>query len=92
VEHEGTFVDYDCHRFDARHRRIRAIPERAAKKQLASGGAKSEQFEFVSAVGVLFDTVFAEFDAVGPEHAVIAFRELKIANDDKPIDPGRGQQ
>jgi hypothetical protein len=61
------------------------------KKQLASGGAKSEQFEFVSAVGVLFDTVFAEFDAVDPEHAVIAFRELKIANDDKPID-GRGQQ
>jgi hypothetical protein len=37
-------------------------------------------------------TVFAEFDAVGPEHAVIAFRELKIANDAKPIDPGRGQQ
>ena len=65
---------------------------RAAKKQLASGGAKSEQFEFVSAVGVLFDTVFAEFDAVGPEHAAIGFHDLKIANDDKPIDPGRGQQ
>ena len=92
MEHEGTFVDYDCHRFDARRRRIRAITERAAKKQLAATGAKSEQFEFVSAVGVLFDTVFAEFDAVDPEHAGIAFRELKIANDDKPIDPGRGQQ
>ena len=91
MEHEGTFVDYYCHRFDPRRQRIRAITKRAAKKQLASG-AKSEQFEFVSAVGVLFDTVFAEFDAVDPEHAVIAFRELKIANDDKPIDPGRGQQ
>jgi hypothetical protein len=92
VEHEGTFVDYDCHRFDARRRRIRAITERAAKKQLAATGAKSEQFEFVSAVSVLFDTVFAEFDAVGPEHAAIGFHDLKIANDDKPIDPGRGQQ
>jgi hypothetical protein len=65
-EHEGTFVDYYCHLFDPRRRRIRAITERAAKKQLASGGAKSEQFEFVSAVGVPFDTVVAEFYAVDP--------------------------
>jgi hypothetical protein len=93
VEHEGTFVDYYCHRFDARRRRIRAITERAAKKQLAPGGAKSEQSEFfVSAVGVLFDTVFAEFDAVCPEHPVSAFRDITTANDDEPIGPGHGQQ
>jgi hypothetical protein len=68
-------------------------PSEQPRNSSPPGGAKSEQSEFfVSAVGVLFDTVFAEFDAVCPEHPVSAFRDITTANDDEPIGPGHGQQ
>ena len=89
VEHEGTFIDYDCHRFDAQRRRVRAIAERAAEKQLAASGAKSDQFEFF---GNAVSTLFAEFDAVCPENPVSAFRDIPTTNDDEPIGPGHRQQ
>jgi hypothetical protein len=89
-EHEGTFVDYNCHWLDARNRRIRPITERAAENQLTRSGAKSDQSEFVGAVS-RFGTVsvlvnfYAEFDPVCPERPIDAFRDIEITDHDQSV-------
>ena len=86
-DHEGTFIDYYRYRPNARYRRIRPITERATEKQPTPRGAKSNQFKFVGASGVLVDCFFAEFDAVRPEHPIDAFRGTEIGDHDQPVGP-----
>jgi hypothetical protein len=89
-DHEGTFVDYYCYRFDAQHWRIRPITERAAKNQPTTPrGAKSDQYKFAGAGSVFADCFFAEFDAVCPEHPIDAFRNTEISDHDQPVGPER---
>ena len=92
-DHEGTFIDYYRYRPNARYRRIRPITERATEEQPTPRGAKSNQFKFVGASGVLVDCFFAEFDAVRPEHPIDAFRGTEIGDHDQPVDSEcHGQQ
>jgi len=86
-EHEGTFIDYYRDRLDARYHRICPIAERAAEKQPTPRGAKSDEYKFVGASGVLVDDCFAEFDSISPEHAICAVRGTEIGDHDQPVGP-----
>jgi hypothetical protein len=85
-EHEGTSIDYYRDRLDAQYRRICPITERATEKPTPRG-AKSDQFKFAGAGGVLVDDFIAEFDSISPERPIRAFRGTEIGDHDQPVGP-----